>query len=265
VILDGIPVGEHRVDSLVVGPGGRLYLGVGSETDRDAPTSRLSAAVISFRPDGSGVRVEASGLRNPFGLARIPGTSVLLVTDEGIDFTGDRPPDELNALNASGPARDFGFPRCYDQGGAACAGTVAPLARLAPHAAAGGVAVSPGFGRFGSSAYVAEYGSSPGFGTHPTGADIVRVPLPAGRVRARATARPFATGFHHPDPLGLAFGPDAALYPTLWSSGSVVRIAPAAASVGGASGPTDHVGASLPAIRTLVARMAKLVAAALPA
>jgi glucose/arabinose dehydrogenase len=235
VVVDKIPVGLHRVDSLAVGPDDRLYLGVGSQTDRDPPTQRLSAAVISFRPDGGDVQVEATGLRNPYGLAFLPDTSQLLVSDEGIDFSGDRPPEELNAFDVSESAPHFGFPDCWGQGGAACEGKVEPLARLAPHSAVGGVAVSPGFGGLGANAFVAEYGSSPGYGTDPTGAQIVRVPLPGGQVPKRATAKTFASGFHHPDPLGLTIGPDQSLYATLWDSGEVIRIRPVTGAASGSA------------------------------
>lgn len=85
VVVDGLPVGEHTVDSLVAGPGGRIYLGVGSQTDHRRTGRRLSAAVISFRPDGRGVRVEGRGLRNPYGLTFVPGTSSLLIAEHGRD------------------------------------------------------------------------------------------------------------------------------------------------------------------------------------
>jgi glucose/arabinose dehydrogenase len=224
VVLDGIPVGEHRVDSIAHGPGGRLFLGVGSEKDRARGHSRLSGSVISFRPDGSRVRVVAAGFRNPYGLAFLPGTPKLFVSDNGIDFPGNRPPDELNVVDVSRHRANYGFPRCYDQGGPRCRGTRPPLARLDPHAAACGVAVSRDFGRLRGNVFVAEYGSTPGFGTHLTGARIVRVRLRHGRVPRRAKARVFAHGFHHPDPVGLTIGSGGALYATLWSSGKVIRI-----------------------------------------
>src|SRR5436305_447263 len=80
VVLDRIPFGEHRVDSIAHGPGGRLFLGVGSERDRARGHSRLSGSVISFRPDGGGVRVVAAGFRNPYGLGFLPGTPQLFVS-----------------------------------------------------------------------------------------------------------------------------------------------------------------------------------------
>ena len=39
-----------------------------------------------------------------------------------------RPPEELNAFNPSGPVPDFGFPGCFDQGGAPCVRKRRPVA-----------------------------------------------------------------------------------------------------------------------------------------
>lgn len=231
VIVSGIPTGIHRVDSVIPGPDGRLYLGVGSQEDRLAPTDSPSAAVISFRPDGSDVRVEAEGLRNPYGLSFIPGTSRLLVTDQGIDFRGDLPPDELNYFDVRKPAPDFGFPGCWDQGGSACAGSRPPAVRFTPHSAASGVAAVRRFGRFGPSAFVAQFGSTPGYGSQLTGSRIVRVSLRADGSSPGSKALPFADGFAHPDPLGIAAGPDSDLYVTLWSSGEILRFSPEEPSV----------------------------------
>ena len=68
-ILAGLPYGLHQQDNVVVGRDGRLYLGSGSTCNACRERSTLSATVLSVRPDGSGLRVVARGLRNPFGLA----------------------------------------------------------------------------------------------------------------------------------------------------------------------------------------------------
>lgn len=184
VVVDHIPVGLHTVDSLVAGPGGRIYLGVGSQTDHQRTGRRLSASVISFRSDGSGVRVEGRGLRNPFGLAFVPGTSTLLIADHGRDDLGLRqPPDEVNALDVLGPAVDFGWPGCYGRGLGACRGTRTAAAFIPAHSARGDLAVAERFGRFGPSAYLAEYGSS--FSKAPNGGDVVRFAI--GRSGRRFT------------------------------------------------------------------------------
>jgi len=227
VVLDRLPVGLHSVDSVVPGPDGRLYLGIGSRDDVRRGASP-SASVVSFEPSGADLRVEARGLRNPFGLAFLPGTSLLLVSDNGRDDLGPRrPPDELNALDVSQETPDFGFPGCPGRSPGGCGGTVRPLARLAPHAAAAGVAVAPAFGPYGPSAFVAENGST--IRGARAGADVVRVALRGGEdggepLRGRRVA--FARGFRRYDPVGAGIGPDGALYVTLNRSGRILRFAP---------------------------------------
>src|SRR5215213_4051840 len=229
VVVDGLPVGRHRVDSIVAGPGGRLYLGIGSESDHDPSSSPLAGTVVSFRPGGGGLRVEARGLRNPYGLAVGVGADGfrgrLLVSEHGRDDLGLHSPlDELDLVDPRGRSRWYGFPACWGQGGAPCRGAVAPFARLAPHSAPGAVVAVRRFGRWGPSAFVTRFGST--FRDNPTGGDVVRVPLVRpGRGRSVPVQR-FATGSGHQEPLGAALGPGGALYVSLWKSGRIVRLLP---------------------------------------
>lgn len=219
-VLKGIPTGLHRLNTIVPGPGGRLYMGIGSAGDTYAG-SRYGATVVSFRRGGRGLRIEARGLRNPFGLAFEPDGRTLLVSDNGRDDLGNnRPPEELNRFRVSGPAPHFGFPRCWGFAGGRCGGTRRAFAELAPHSAAGGVAAAERFGRFGPSAFVAEHGST--IASPPTGNKVVRVPL-TGR---RSDDVPFARGFRGAGPLGVALGPGGALYVTLQGAGRIVRFVP---------------------------------------
>ena len=64
-----IATGVGEVNGIAVAPDGRLWLGISAPTDHDATSQALSASVISFEPDGGQVRVEASGIRAPVGLA----------------------------------------------------------------------------------------------------------------------------------------------------------------------------------------------------
>jgi len=227
VVIPAISVGLHGIATIAPGPNGRLYLGAGAEQDALAGGHVTSGTVVSFKGDGSDLRIEARGVRGPFGLAFIPGTVSLLVTDNGRDDLGvHRPPDELNLVrDVTRAAPDFGFPDCYDQGGRACAGTAAPLALLPAHAGVGGVAVTRDWGGRGLTAFVAENGSVlPGV---DAGRELRRIEL---RRRAGggydASASVFATGFGEQDPLGTAIGPGGALYVTLFGHGAVVRFFP---------------------------------------
>jgi glucose/arabinose dehydrogenase len=221
VIVDGLPTGLHRVNSIVPGPGGRLYLGVGSRFDNRRAPERLSGTVVSFRSSGGEPRVEATGLRNPYGLAFIPGTATLLISEHGRDDLGlNSPREEVNLVDVTGPAPDFGFPDCFGQGGPACSGKRRPLARLAPHAAPGALAVvarSPTT----ATAYVAEFGSS--FDAKPTGGDVVALRMTRRGGRWVARTRRFAAGLGRQNPLGVAVGRDGSLYVSLWSRDEVVR------------------------------------------
>lgn len=217
VVIPKLRIGLHAVDTIVPGFDNRLYVGVGSVSDHAGYPGR----VVSVRPDGSGLQREATGLRNPYGLAFVPGTSRLLVTDNGRDDLGPfRPPEELNVFDVAGGTVDFGFPGCYGQGGAACRGKIKALVEFPAHASSDGLAVTDDWAGGGLTAFVAQNGSS--FSANPTGHDIriVRLGVRAETVRSKAR---FASGFRHNDPLGAAIGPDGALYATLFLSGKVLR------------------------------------------
>ena len=223
-VLTGLPAGTgaaHQNDGLAVGPRGRLWLGIGAQCNACAPTSPLEAAIVSFLPSGKGLRVEARGLRNPYGLAFIPNTNVLLATDNGRDDLGpDLPAEELNRIV---PHMHYGYPDCWNQGDAPCAGTVAPLAQLAPHASADGLAILSGtWGRrYGTSAFIAEFGSTK---QPPTGHDVVRVALRQRRDGTWVgTATQFATGFTNP--LAVAVSPRG-FFVGDWTTGTVYRLRP---------------------------------------
>jgi glucose/arabinose dehydrogenase len=225
VVVKNLPVGRHTIDAITPGPDGRLYVGNGSRFDSKAAPDRLSAVVFSMDPSGADLRVEARGLRNPYGLAFIPGTSDLVVTENGRDDLGpDTPPDEVNLVRTSGPAPFLGFPRCWGIGRGRCGGTSAPLVETAPHSSTDGIAAATRFGRFGLSAYVANNGSS--FTTSAATSNVQRVALTKTATGYRARLKPFASEFRKFDPLGLAFGPDGNLYLTLYTSGRIVRFVP---------------------------------------
>lgn len=194
VILDG-PVRGGENNNLVRAPNGRIVMGISASCDHCIPASKWSAAVVSFNPDGSDIRVVASGIRAPFGLAYAEGT--LYATLNQRDDLGDKTPGDW--LVAVRKGQDWGFPRCYGQDTADCQGVPAPFAVLDEHAAAGGVAV------VGSSAYVAEW---------QTG-KVLRVSLDTGKVTS------FLTTIQSPLAVVADYG---AILVGDWSSGTIYRV-----------------------------------------
>jgi glucose/arabinose dehydrogenase len=208
-IVSGLPFGRHQQDSIAPGPDGRLYLGSGTTCDVCREKDRRSGAILSFRTDGSDLRVEARGLRNPFGLVFHPDGR-LFVSDNARDDLGDEEPAETVVLFRRGA--NYGWPDCWAswklrklQG--RCSGVTPPLAYLEPHSSANSLALWRG------ELVVAEWGQ---YLSERWGRKLVRVDLRTGR------ARLLADGFEHP--LGLAVDRTGALLAGDWGRGVVYRI-----------------------------------------
>jgi glucose/arabinose dehydrogenase len=206
VVVRGLPFGRHQQDAIVNGPDGRLYLGSGSTCDACVEKDRRSATILSFRPDGSGLRIVARGLRNPYGLVFV-GRS-LYATVNGRDDLGDGEPAEL--VVRVRPGADYGWPACWPSYAlrrlvGACAGVTRPLAYLEPHSSADGIASWRG------DLFVTEWGE---YLAHRHGRVLVRV--------RRGRVSTFATGFDHP--LALAVDPAGDLLVADWGRGVIYAI-----------------------------------------
>lgn len=205
-IVRGLPFKRHQQNSIVAGPDGRLYLGSGSTCDSCVERDPRSAAILSFRPDGSDLRVVASGLRNPYGLVFV-GRS-LYVTVNGKDKLGDNEPAEM--VVRIKPGADYGWPDCWPSYAlkkliGTCAGATPPIAYLEPHSSADGIVSWRG------DLFVAEWGE---YLHKKHGRVVVRI--------RRGHVTTFAAGFDHP--LALAVGPSGDLLVADWGRGVIYAI-----------------------------------------
>ena len=110
VVNDGFPQDEHHGWKFIrFGPDGMLYIPVGAPCNVCERTDPRYAAILRMKPDGTGLEVFASGVRNTVGFDWNPETKELWFTDNGRDWMGDDlPTDELNRAPRKG--LHFGFP-----------------------------------------------------------------------------------------------------------------------------------------------------------
>lgn len=246
--------GGHNTRSVVVAPDGRhFYVGIGSEGNI-AVEPEPRATIQEFRIDGSGQRLFAAGLRNPVGLAFKPGTNDLYAVVNERDGLGDQlVPDFLTAVT---PGGFYGWPYSYiganpqpDLAGQRpdlVKAALVPGLLFQAHSAPIGLVFGDATHfpeRYRMGAFVTLHGSWNR--SRPTGYAIAFVPFdsaPFDKNRPTGTYETFVTGFRIDSrsdgdetprvwgrPSGLAISADGALLIAEDASGTVWRVAYAAA------------------------------------
>jgi glucose/arabinose dehydrogenase len=206
------PEDTGELNGITIGSDGRLYMGISASCDDCTPTDTSSASVVSFLPDGSDLRVYASDIRAPIGLAFFPGTDDLFVTMNQRDDLGAKTPGDWLAVVRDGES--WGFPAYYGQSSAKYSTMPRPVAELDRHAAVSGVTIVTGQlgSSVGTGAVVAEWMTGK--------VELVR--LTASDDGYRATTVSFLRGFANPVPVML--DPHGALFVGDWTSGKLYRI-----------------------------------------
>lgn len=232
VVIGDLPAGGgHATRTLAFGPDGWLYVSIGSTCNVCIESDARRAAVVRYRPDGTGGELFARGLRNTVGLAFHPRTGELWGVDNGRDWLGDDwPPEELNRIL---PGRHYGWPYCHGDrvpdpefgDPAFCAQTEPPAVQMPAHAAPLGLAflhdavVPP---EYRQDILVAFHGSWNR--SVPTGYKLVRVAL-GDPPLVEDFARGWLVGTQAwGRPVDVVVGPDGALYATDDRAGAVYRI-----------------------------------------
>jgi glucose/arabinose dehydrogenase len=107
-----LPTGGHSTRNIVFSRDGKkMYVAVGSASNKSDGEDPRRAAVNEYNPDGSGQRVFASGLRNPVALTLQPGTDTLWVSVNERDTLGDDlVPDYITSIKDGG---FYGWPYSY--------------------------------------------------------------------------------------------------------------------------------------------------------
>jgi glucose/arabinose dehydrogenase len=246
-VVTGLPAGgNHWTRTLRFGPDGWMYVAVGSSCNVCLEQDPRRAAILRYRPDGSGEEIFATGLRNAVGFDWRPGTDELHATDNGRDLLGDDfPPCELNrvvrggfygwpfANGANVPDPDFGAGRA-DR----IASAIAPVHDFRPHNAPLGIVFvrhpqAPPALR--DAALVALHGS-----WNRTRKDGYKVVSLHWRGDGRIEERDFVVGFLEDEhvigrPVDVAEAPDGSFYVSDDYAGAVYRVVAGADSGRGAA------------------------------
>ncbi|HMI77391.1 MAG TPA: sorbosone dehydrogenase family protein [Ferruginibacter sp.] len=220
----------------------KIYIAVGSSSnigENGLEKELLRASILEMNPDGSGMRVYASGLRNPVGMGWPPGTTTLWTTVNERDELGDDlVPDYLTSVKSGG---FYGWPYAYF-GQHIDARVEQPQLDLVkksivPDVDLGSHTASLGLVFYTKKSFPAQYQGGAFIAQHGSwnrsvlsGYKVVYVPFQNGK----ATGRPqdFLTGFIadlsknrvYGRPVGLAVLPDGSLLVTDDASEKIWRV-----------------------------------------
>jgi glucose/arabinose dehydrogenase len=219
----------------------KMLVAVGSRSNVDDadnnPAELHRANVLEFNPDGSGLRVFASGIRNCVGEAIQPETGDLWCSTNERDALGDNvPPDYITQVQDGGfygwpwyytgghqdPRHKSKHPELKDK-------VIVPDVLLQPHNASLGIAFYEGNQfpqEYKGNIFAAEHGSWNREAR--TGYEVIRVLVDHGK--ATGVYEDFVTGFVTPDgkvwgrPVGVTVARDGSLLFSDDGSSSVWRV-----------------------------------------
>ena len=234
--------GGHWTRDVVFSPDGKkMFVAVGSRSNVDDadnnPAEVHRANVLEFNPDGTDLRVYASGIRNCVGEAIQPETGDLWCSTNERDLLGDNlPPDYITHVQQGG---FYGWPWYYTGGhqDPRHAGkhpelkdkVIVPDVLLQPHNASLEIAFYEGKQfppEYKGQIFAAEHGSWNR--ANRTGYEVIRVPIEHGK--ATGAYEDFVTGFATPDgqvwgrPVGVTVASDGSLLVSDDGSKSVWRV-----------------------------------------
>ncbi len=241
-IIPELPTGGHSTRDVIFSPDGkRMFVAVGSRSNVDDPDTHPAekhrANILEFTPDGKFVKVYASGIRNPVGIAINPITGELWCSVNERDMLGDNlVPDYITHVQEGG---FYGWPWYYmgSNQDPRLPGThpelkghvLVPDVLLQPHNASLEMLFYDGKqfpNEYAGDVFAAEHGSWNK--AERAGYEVVRVPLDHGH--ATGEYEDFLTGFVLDNgdvwgrPVGVAVAPDGALMVTDDGSNSIWRV-----------------------------------------
>lgn len=192
---------HHNWKYMRFGPDGKMYVPFGAPCNICVLPSPEYAQIRTYNPDGSGMEVIATGVRNTLGFDWHPVTKELWFTNHGRDWMGDdSPEDGLFRLSQKG--QNFGFPYCHVgnvpdadiKKANPCEGVTPVVQAMGGHSAVMGLQFYTGNmfpAEYKNAAFIARKGSWNR--SSKNGFDVVMVKADNDGKNAKTT--PFLTGF----------------------------------------------------------------------
>jgi glucose/arabinose dehydrogenase len=170
------PSGFDGFNGIAFGANGRLYVGVdvGLTDGNDHGPATMSPYlydILSIHPNGQGLKVVATGIRQPWQLAFPHGSSSPFVSALGQDKGAQNPPDFILRVK---PGDKYGFPTCNWTVASNCKGFARPFKMFGPHTDIMGLAI------IGQRLYVTSFLGTAGQGP---GGEVLSMPLSGGPLK----------------------------------------------------------------------------------
>jgi glucose/arabinose dehydrogenase len=176
------PKTNNGLNGIAFGPDGRLYVGVdlGLTDNNDHGPAKTADVydILSLKANGHGLKIYATGIRQPWQLVFPKGSATPLVSDLGQDSGAKNPPDFV--LNPS-QGDNFGFPKCNWTSKKACKGFAKPFKMFKPHTDIMGLAA------LGKTLYMSSFA-----GVSGKAGEVFTMPLKGGAYK------PLVSGFVAP-------------------------------------------------------------------
>ncbi len=249
VKLTDLPAGKHNQhwtrNIIANADNSKIYIAIGcgsNVAEHGIEAESGKAAIYEINPDGSGLKLYASGLRNPVGMDWAPGTQTLWTTVNERDELGNElVPDYLTSVRRGG---FYGWPYSYwgghvdprikkeDMRPDLVKTAIVPDVDLGAHTASLGLLFYTGKSfpaKYRNGAFIAQHGS---WNREPlSGYKVVFVPFKNGKPTGKY--EDFLTNFIvDPDkgevrgrPVGLALLPDGSMLVTDDKTNTIWRVA----------------------------------------
>ena len=224
-LVEGVPTGNHQTNNLDVMPNGTVIWHVGSTCNICDEVDERNAALLWVNASTGEHGVLASGVRNSFHGTWVTGMGYLF-SDNGRDWEGDHPPEEVNLLV---PGADYGWPEDGPETPGP-EGTVGPVARWTPHSSLNNLAHRPTDSVFPGgehTVYATVFGSWNA--AVPVGHEIVQIDFTEDENEPQgwaAESSVFASNLSGPLPIAFHPSGEFLFYATFSGDGSLFVISP---------------------------------------